>query len=44
MFFSYDIPSVLSLSCRLGFAAALEDYPEGVEAFMSKRKPVWRHR
>jgi enoyl-CoA hydratase/carnithine racemase len=22
----------------------LEDYQEGVEAFMSKRKPVWRHR
>lgn len=23
---------------------ALEDYAEGVGAFLQKRKPVWRHR
>jgi enoyl-CoA hydratase/carnithine racemase len=35
--------TVLSTSL-MDESIALEDYQEGVNAFLEKRKPVWRHR
>jgi enoyl-CoA hydratase/carnithine racemase len=46
--------SLMNMTCEQGLAALpdvlmgeaiqLEDYEEGVAAFLEKRKPVWRHR